>query len=407
MGKVKTLGLLVLLFLALLALLTDCTNLTDVEWHRTYGHLSVQGTVCSVQEISDGGYIIAGSTYGSDGKHGMWLIKVDYDGNEIWDKTFSGSDGAWGTSVQEISDGGYILVGSTDSYGAGKVDVCLVKTDSNGNEIWTKTFGSARYDEGYSVRETSDGGYIIVGLTGSSVIDRDIWLIKTDSNGNEIWNKTFGGSNDDIGYSVQEISDGGYILVGSTESYGAGKVDVWLIKTDTNGNEIWNKTFGGSDDDAGYSLHETSDGSYIIAGYTGRATIVYETYAEGFGDVWLIKTDSNGNEIWNKTFGSAGDRVEVGTWVQETSDRGHILVGWKEVRRDGKTNIWLIKTDPSGNEIWNKTFDRSYKDYGDCVQETSDGGYIIAGSYLGSSHSCDIDVSQKPHIWLIKYAHRN
>ena len=154
---------------------------------------------------------------------------------------------------------------------------------------WTKTFGGNSNDIGYSVQQTTDGGYIITGYTSSSG-NIDIWLIKTDSNGDSLWTKTFGGSGDDLGQSVQQTTDGGYIITGYTTSFGNGYYDVWLIKTDSNGDEEWNQTFGGGGSDSGHSVQQTTDGGYIITGYT-------DSFGNGGGDIWLIKTDSEGNTV--------------------------------------------------------------------------------------------------------------
>ena len=190
-------------------------------------------------------------------------------------KTFGGSGSEYVRSVQRTTDGGYIITGGTDSFGNGNYDVWLIKTDSQGQEEWNQTFGGSEWDFGYSVQQTNDGGYIITGSTesfGNGMID--VWLIKTDSNGDEEWNQTFGGSESDVGSSVQQTTDGGYIIVGT-----------FLIKTDSNGNEEWiNENIYGS------SVQQTTDGGYIITGETN-------SFGNGMIDVWLIKTDSEGNTV--------------------------------------------------------------------------------------------------------------
>ncbi|MGA8849566.1 MAG: hypothetical protein WB564_07085 [Dehalococcoidia bacterium] len=363
----------------------------ELEWSKTFGELGDDFGE-SVQQTSDGGYVIAGSTNSSTTPNGtggadVLLIKTDSNGNKIWDKTFGGNSTDVGWSVQQTSDGGYIVVGSTSSYGAGRWDVWLIKTDSNGNKIWDKTFGGNATDVGWSVQQTSDGGYVVVGGTDSyGAGGGDVWLIKTDSNGNKVWDKTFGGNSADVGWSIQQTSDGGYIEVGGTSSYGAGGWDVLLIKTDSNGNKVWDKTFGGNSTDAGMSVRQTSNGGYIVVGYTS-------SYGAGGEDVWLIKTDSNGNKVWDKTFG--GTSADVGMSIQQTSDGGYIEVGGTGSYGAGGEDVWLIKTDSNGNKVWDKTFGGTSADAGMSVRQTSDGGYIVVG-YTSSYGAGGVDV------WLIK-----
>ena len=188
-------------------------------------------------------------------------------------KDFGGIGNDIGYSVKQTADGGLIIVGSTDSWGNGETDIWLIKTNNEGIEEWDKTFGGGEGDWGTSVQQTADNGFIILGHTlsfGNGYYD--IFMIKTDSEGNEIWVKTFGGNEEDFGYSVIQTSDGGYILVGFTVSFGSGNKDVWIIKTDSQGNEEWNKTYGGSEREIGFAVEQTSDDGFIITGLTETNT---------------------------------------------------------------------------------------------------------------------------------------
>ena len=344
-----------------------------VDWSQTYGGPdSDEGR--AVQETTDGGYIIVGTSDTSFGTDAMWnydvnLIKTDSEGTILWNRTFGGSDWEGGYSVQQTTDGGYIIAGYTESFGAGDSDVYLVKTDSVGNELWSQTFGGSDYDFSGSVHQTMDGGYILTGQTWNfGAIEGDIYLIKTDSDGTLLWDRTFGGSDREGGYSVQQTTDGGYIIAGYTESFGAGDSDVYLVKTDSVGNELWSQTFGGYKAEGGFSVQQTTDGGYIVSGYTN-------TFGPGYSDLYLIKTTSDGEAVWTQAYGGPHD--DGGLSVQQTMDGGYIIAGYSY------NDVYIVKTDTEGNMYWNRTLGGSGNDGGYSVQQTTDGGYIITG-YTGS-----------------------
>jgi len=252
----------------------------------------------SIIQTKDGGYVVAGWTWNfGHGKDDAWVIKLDKNGNKIWDKTFGGKlyDDAY--SIVQTKDGGYVVAGKTYSFGHGKSDVWVIKLDKNGNKIWDKTFGGKLYDEAYSIVQTKDGGYVVAGWTRNFGHGKaDAWIIKLDKNGNKIWDKTFGGKLDDGAYSIVQTKDGGYVVAGRTWSFGHGKMDAWIIKLDKDGNKIWDKTFGGKLNDAPWAITQTKSGGYAIAG----ATESFGNGSKGKCDMWIIKLDKRLIEKWNK-----------------------------------------------------------------------------------------------------------
>jgi hypothetical protein len=348
-------------------------NGSESIWNNTYGG-SNNDVARSVQQTSDGGYIAAGWTlsFGA-GQADFWLINTYANGTEQWNQTYGGPSKDEAYCVQRTSDDGYIVAGSTESFGAGLADCWLIKTDANGVMQWNKTYGGVNDDYAFHVQQTNDGGYIFVGSTDSfGTGSSDFWLVKTDTDGAMQWSKTFGGIGSDRAFSVFQTSDGGYILAGETSSFGAGSLDFWLVKTDAVGIMLWSRTYGGANSDVARSAQKTSDGGYVIAGWTN-------SFGAGGSDFWLVKTDVSGYLQWNRTFGEAYD--EEAYSVRLTSDSGYVIAGGMTSPYSlGGWDFWQVKTDANGNRQWDQANGGTSDDRAYSVQQTSDDGYIIAGS---------------------------
>ncbi len=375
-----------------------------VEWSRTYGGAGSDEDVLSVQQTKDGGYILAGKQqlWAGDSAIGekALLIKTDANGNELWIRTF-GENWSGASSVQKTRDGGYILTGYTTSSERGE-NIWLIKTDENGNLLWSKEFGGKAEDRAISVQQIKDGGFILIGYKTYEKVepeplvyragDIDIWLIKTDENGNEQWNRLLGGTSTEKPSSVTQTSDGGFIISAWTSSYGDSNINGWLVKTDNNGIELWNRTFSR---DLLSSVLQIKDGGYILSGYSMFGFSLVGLHINIVrSETWLIRTDADGNTLWKKTFGG------YMAWsVQQTMDSGYILAGNRQDLRSaligGDKHVWILKTDADGNEMWTMT--PGGKNYiASSVRQTEDGGYVIAGS-------TDLyAMGRKTDAWLIK-----
>jgi len=326
----------------------------------------------SVVEVSDGGFVVAGytSSYGA-GSNDLLITKFDCFGNHLWARTLGAANDDIAVSVTEVSDGGVVVAGYTYSYGAGYTDLLLTKFDGSGNHLWTRTVGGANYEVGNSVTEVYDEVLVVAGYTQSyGAGSSDLLLTTFDGSGNHLWTRTVGGTNYDIGTSVIKVSDGGVVVCGYTGSYGAGFSDLLFTKFDGFGNHLWTRTVGGTAYDYGFSVAEVSDGGLIVAGYT-------ESYGAGYTDLLLTKFDGSGNHLWTRTVG--GTNFDIGYSVVEVSDGGVVVAGYTQSYGAGNCDLLLTKFDGSGNHLWTRTVGGTDHDYGLSMVEVSDGGLVVAG----------------------------
>lgn len=358
-------------------------QLPDTLWTKTYGG-AVDDYGTSVQVTTDSGYIIAGNTnsFGA-GNTDVYLLKTDTNGDTIWAKIYGQANEDVGNSVLVTIDGGYLVAGYTRLIGANRTDVYLIKTDADGDTLWTKTYGGTWSDQGWSVQKTLDGGYVIAGCTEIELMG-DAYLIKTDVNGNIAWTMTYGGTLTDWANAVQVTSDSGYILAGFTGYMP--NYDVYLVKTDHVGNLVWSRTYGGPHDDVAWAVQQLDDTGYVVAGWT-------ESFGVGERDVYLLRLNADGDTIWAKTYGGAHD--DAGMSIQKTSDGGYIIAGSTNSFGAGEADIYLLKVDASGNTVWSTTFGGIELERGFSVQETHDHGYIIVG------FTCTFGIGG-PDVYLVR-----
>lgn len=366
----------------------DCLAKPDVVWTKTFGGPEDEfGVACKT--TWDGGYIIAGAMECLDGMcDDIILIKADNLGNQEWLRSYGGDGLEAASSVVSVKDdGGFLIGGSTESYGAGYADIYLIKTDEFGDTLWTRTYGGGGNDWCSSVRPTSDGGFLVSGVCGpGGKADYDVYLLKIDEFGNENWGRLFGGPQDDWAYDARQTADDGYIIVGTTYSYGAGSGDVYLIRLDKSSNLIWEMTFGGVEDDCAYSVAECKDGGFIVTGYT-------ESFGYGSQDLYLVRVDQLGYLAWENWFG--GDKEEIGFTVKPTETGGFIIAGCTASFGEGENDVYVVKTDQTGNEKWSLTCGGGGCDGGMALQGSETSGYVIAGT-------TDSEGAGKHDVYLLK-----
>ncbi len=400
-----------------------------IQWAKCYGGGGCED-VALVKQTTDGGYIMAGESNSINGdvtnNHGdwdYWIVKVDSIGTIQWQKSLGGSGIDQAQSIQQTTDGGYIVAGYTNSSNGNVVihhslfDYWIVKLSNSGALQWTKTLGSNGNDKAYSIQQTTDGGYIVAGQSDSANGDVlsnhggfDYWIVKLDTIGQIQWQKSFGGSLEDDATYVQQTVDGGYIVGGQSASSNGdvtgnhGVLDCWIVKLNNVGTLEWQKSFGGTNNDYIHSIQQTTDGGYIFAGLTasnnGDVTNNYGSF-----DYWVVKLNNIGTIQWQKSLGGSGNDNAFS--VQQTTDGGYIVAGvayssdGDVTGFHGGADDWIVKLNNSGTIEWKKNLGGSSDDFAHSIQQTADGGYIIAGyafsndgDITGNHGSCD--------VWVVK-----
>ena len=410
----------------------------ELVWVKTFGGSNEDDAIDIVQ-ANDGGYIVLGFTNSNDGDitgktttdQDYWLLKLNQDGEKIWDKTYGGSEDDKATGISKTNDGGFIISGFTSSLdgdvteNAGFQDYWIVKVNSGGDIQWEKSFGFIGQDQAYHVIQTFDGGYFATGyldVTASEgegndfnenqSTDRqslhslgDYWGIKMDANGNKIWRRYFGGNHVDQSKDVLQTDDGGFLLAGISESSDVditnahGANDFWVIKVSPDGDKVWENSFGGAETDRGFSLVKATDGNYIITGES-RSIDADVSNPKGGGDIWVVKfNSSNGNIIWEKSYG--GTEFDTSRAISNLGNGSYAIAGSARssdidaTNNYGANDAWLLLIDENGNLEFEKNIGGSDIDFGNNVMRTSENEIIFVGSSLSNDGDILINKGNK------------
>lgn len=386
----------------------------DIEWEKVYGG-NKEDIANSIIQTNDGGFLVAGHSFSNNGdvigNHGnywddYWIVKINNSGIIDWQKCIGSDDIEEAYDICELNDLSYVVVGKARSNGddvtgihtPGYYDYWIVKLDINGNIIWKKALGGT-YDEiPYSIVKTIDGGFIVAGSSGSNDGDvtghhyvphtPDFWIIKMTSDGIIEWQKSLGGSEDDIAYAICQTKDGSYAVAGVTASWDGdvtvqhGAMDIWIVKMKPNGDIEWQKILGGKGGNIAQSIKETIDGGFIVAGYScsngGDVTGNHGSY-----DAWIVKLNKDGNINWEKSYGGSNDDRAYS--ISETSDCGYIFCGYTNsnngdvINNHGDSDFWIVKLNIIGEIEWQKVLGGKYDDAAYSIIESNDGGYIAVG----------------------------
>jgi Secretion system C-terminal sorting domain len=387
-----------------------------IEWQKSFGG-SATDYAKVIRQTFDGGYIVAGlsnsfdgDVTGNHGSYDFWIVKVSASGILQWQKSLGGLNYEVANSIQQTFDSGYIIAGSSNSNDGdvtgnhGSYDYWVVKLSVTGSIQWQKSFGGTGNDVANSVQQTADSGYIVAGYTNSNDGDvtgyhgnQDCWIVKLSNTGSLQWQRSLGGTSPDAAYSIQQTSDGGFIVAGFSASNDGdvsvnhGNQDFWVVKLSTLGGIQWQKSLGGTGFDVAAFIQQTLEGGYIVAGYS-NSNDGDVTGNHGGYDYWVIKLSATGIVQWQKSLGGSGFE-EAYTFLQ-TSDSAYVIAGYSSssdgdvTLNQGQDDYWLVKLSPAGNMVWQKSMGGSGTDMAYSIEQATDGSYIISGASYSTDGDC-------------------
>jgi hypothetical protein len=356
-----------LLFVALFSV--PFVSNTQILFSRLYA-TNYDKTSREVLPTGDGGYLIAGMTNNSDPADcDAYIIKTDNNGIMQWDKTFGGAKPDYPYSMIETTDGNFMIVGFSYSFGSGDEDIYLLKIDPSGAKIFEKKLGGTGNDEAREIVKTNDGNYVIVGTSTSFSGSQDAFLIKIDNSGTELWRKTYGGSGLEFGNGVALCADGGFIVTGRTGGSSSAGGQAYLVRTDASGNMTWSNSYGTALDDEGVAVVSNADGSYVM--------VVRDSTAASDIDVHVLKADAGGAKTWEKSYG--GVFKDTPKRIRATNDGGYIVGAISRSFGWANPDMWLLKLDTGGDTLWSRHFGGSGHEHCHDIKQSSDGGYLAVG----------------------------
>jgi hypothetical protein len=423
----------------------------SIEWQRVFGNTE-EDVFSALAQTADGGFILGGTSYppanGNKTCQGFgfvdyWIVRLDAQGNQLWDRCFGGTSRDSLTSLQQTAQGGFILGGSSWSTNSGNKtmphfgaadDFWAVRLDSEGNKIWEQACGGTAPDLLRRIQETADGGFFLCGGSGSPVSGNktapaywtglwpssDYWVVRLDSRGQILWDKSYGGNDDEAAWCAQITADGGLMLGGASRSGPSanktssnfGDYDFWVVLTDANGNKVWDRSYGGIYDDTMYAVAQMPDGGLTLAGRSLSPPGGNKTSPNyGNADFWIVRTDANGNKLWDQSFGGPADDFPAAIAV--TTDGGVIIggrsfsgiAGTKTSTNHGACDFWVIRLDADGRKLWEQTYGGSRTDGIESLQQTRDGGFILGGwshSPADGNKTEPAFFSQWKDFWVVK-----